>query len=809
MNSRKCFRLFCLLSLIAGQLAGSLPVSAQLSESELSPAAARTMPIRLKDATRAWKPPDKQTMADLFRKASLRYNDAPPLDLGKLVVPGLSVLGAEQLAFNHFVVSTGTDCKKLSDIYAENRAEGKANFITADSILHPYFAYSNTLLGSVIEESLNKDLKELLKAMVVSSLADYQRADDDEVKDDIQRNLAYLSVAIKLLDPKSPLPDIGGASQLVNKDYQLVQSGKKGHSMIFGLEEDFSAYRPWGMMTRSERLRRYHRAYQWLSRMDFPLNNITNNSLEGGGNSFRRAMLLYRSMMLAKLPNEGSLDRWNRIATITALTGFDINAKRKTIIPPELQGVVKTSVNDLDGLLRSLSQPFMRTKLLLSVRKQRPVELNAKSIFEMGSVGDTAGDDVVFRLFPLTDPPELDWLRETAHNFVEPTQGPSSLPLGLLSLHGHGTQQATNVLSDQMETLDKSLAAKVPRLERLVRVKGGDPEQKMADRHWNIVSCLLRPYPETAQLATRSEVWMNRQLESAIAAWIDSYCAYEPPTVLAAPPGSVNSPDETQKSGGKTEKKVRPATFHYLEPRTELYKLLDYDLQNMIYQLSTFKVLPERFATKSKDFQRLFQRLAQISEREAKQEPITLSDFQLLANIDKVLEPVDSPIAANIYLDAAVGDAKSDSSVKPAEDAPLKAAANGAAKPQNSSPAVPANTNLKDSINLTGKDPINPGEVRTGATLGVGRAARLFIICNTSQGLMLARGAMYTYYESAGGPLKDEHWERKLTYGTLLPPFWTKQFDLIQGDIRKDANASSQLRIPSRFRSSQNFEDNP
>ncbi len=801
MNRSRCSRLFCLLFLIVEQLAvSSAPACAQLSESELAPAAARTLPIRLKDAaTRQLKPVDKQTMEDLFRKASLRYTDAPPLDLGKLVIPGLTPQGAEHLAINHFVVSTGTTYKKLSDIYAENRAEGKANFVTADSILHPYFAFTNTLLGSVIEESLNKDLKELLKAMIASSMVDYRETGEDEVKDDIQRNLAYLSVALKLLDPKSPLPDIGGAAQLVDKDFALVESGKKGHSMIFGLDEDFSAYRPWGMMTRSERLRRYHRAYQWLSRMDFPLSNITNNSLEGGGNSFRRAMLLYRSLMLAKLPNEAPLDRWNRIATITALTGFDINAKRKTIIAPELSGVVKTSVNDLDGLLRSLGQPFLRTKLLLSVRKQRPVELNAKSIFEMGSVSDTAGDDVVFRLFPLTDPPELDWLRETAHNFVEPAQGPNPLPLGLLSLHGHGMQQATNVLADQMDTLDKSLSVKVPRLERLVRVVGSDPNQKMADRHWNIVSCLLRAYPDSAQIATRSEMWMNRQLESAIAAWIDSYCAYEPPTVLASPPGAVDSKNTAEPD--KTSQKVRPASFQYLEPRTELYKLLDYDLQNLVYQLATFKVLPERFSARSKDFQRLFQRLVQISDRETKQEPISVSDFQLLANIDKILEPVDSPIASNIYLDAAVGDTKPEAAAKPADDSPIKLA-EVKPDPQNSRPS-----NSKSLLPPNPKDPINAAETRTGATLGVGRAGRLFIICNTSQGLMLARGAMYTYYETAGGPLKDEHWERKLTYSTILPPFWTRQFDLVQGDVRKDANLGSQLRIPSRFRSPTNFED--
>lgn len=793
---------------------------AQLSDGGMPSNMKDLQPFRLLSpgANRPLKTKEKQTLEDLFRRTDLKTFQGPPVDLSATHIPGLTDKAVAQLGYNYFVIVNGTQYSKISDIYAENRADNKANFVTVDSIVHPYFAFTNGMLASAIEEGVYKDLYSLLKAMVVSSIADYRRTDDDEVKDDIQRNLAYLCVALALLEPKTVLPEIGGAIDLVKDDLALIESGKAGRSQIFGTYMDFGTFRPWGFMSQRPKLKRFHIAYQWLSRMSFPLSNTGDTSAEGSGNLFRRAVLLYRSIVLANIGGkEAPLARWNRIALATALLNFDSNAKKKTIIAPELQAVFKTSDTDLARLLHSLSQPFLRTKLLLSVRNQRPMELNARSVFEMDQDGGTAGDDVVFRMFPLIDPPELVWLREEGHNYLETAEGPTKVPLGLLDLHAHGAQAATNILSEQLESLDSGLVKRVPRLERLTKLI--NPDDAGMDRHWTLASSITRTYPDTVQVGLRSDLWMIKSLETALAAWIDSYSAclvIEPGQgaeadgktggAKSSTSGSDAAGSNAKAPGGKPEAvgtksdsgvskpvsnssmqggskaglsgasgdfsraaspdrpkppqfqlhpslrvqqpaATRPPRFHYLEPRADLYKNLQVDCTNLIKQLNDLGYMPQRYQPRSEDFMRLLRRLTIISELEIKNEPITMPDFNLLANIDRVLAPVDCPLSAYIYLDALpnVADGKSVTEKK------------------------------SETTTVNGKE-ISTA-TRTGATMGVGRAGRLYIVCSTSQGAMLTRGGTYTYYEIQGGPQRDEHWERKLTYNLLQSPYWTRKYN--------------------------------
>lgn len=241
------------------------------------------------------------------------------------------------------------------------------------------------MLGRVIEDYLYKDLGHLLRATIAASVADFRLAEDEEVKDDIQRNLAYLSVGLKLLEPQGELPDIGGASNLVDTDYQKVLSGKRDLSNIFNQEIDFSYCLPWGWYQNSAKIRNFYRSYQWLSRVYFPLKNVSDNSVAGGGNKFRRAVLLYRALTLGRVYGKPALIYWSRIGNAFALCGMDNYYRIHTILPVDLTSVLNRSRGDFDKLLEIVSHPYARTKLMLSVRKQRPVNLNSTSIFEIGS----------------------------------------------------------------------------------------------------------------------------------------------------------------------------------------------------------------------------------------------------------------------------------------------------------------------------------------------------------------------------------------------------------------------------------------
>jgi hypothetical protein len=166
------------------------------------------------------------------------------------------------------------------------------------------------------------------------------------------------------------------------------------------------------------------------------------------------------------------------------------------------------------------------------------------------------------------------------------------------------------------------------------------------------------------------------------------------------------------------------ANFQYLEPCPDLYKKIAADAKTLMQQLSDVGCLPEGAKEKFVDFSRLSLRLAGIADRELTYQAISQVDMKLLADIDLVLDKVSQPLPGTIYL--------------------------------------------------------NNGQSGKGCNLGIGRVGYLHVLCRTTKGEMLCRGAVYTYYEVAGGPITPQHWDRKLQFAMVRPPSWTNDFDIVQ-----------------------------
>ncbi len=736
------------------------PAYGQLSESVL------IHPTKLKyrdPAERMIKVPEKLTLSDMFQPQKMNVLLPEAIMLGRMVIPGLTEHNVVTLGLNHFLVASQPDCKEMSSVYTQLRKEGKSSFITVDCLMHPYFGFTNALLGSAIENHLYQELRQLLIGMINSSIADYTKAEDEEVKDDIQRNLAYLSVGLKLLDPPIRLPDIGGASELVDHDYKLVLSEKRGRSRIFNYSHNFALFRPWGWLGSSPRLSQFHRCYQWLSRMYFPMTDITNNELTGGGNSFRRSVLLYRSLALAPHGEGSPLAVWNKIATVMTLVGVDNDSRKRTIIPPELASVLTTSSDDLARLLNTLAQPITRTKLMLSVRKQRPVELGSRSIFDMERKKQT--DELVVRLFPVVQPPELPWLTDVAPNVMEVQEGPEPIPLSLLVLHSRGAGQATNLLKERATSLNVRLTKWLPKLQRAVRESGatslgGQVVPFQNERHWQIISNLFASYATTVQPALRSELWLTHQLETSIAAWIDSYVAYNPIAKDSAPAEEQASAPSDQASttpAGNRRGKGGRAHFHYLDPRPRVFLAMSEDCRSLMKQMDELGYLPPEYKARGDDYIKLLGRLNSIANREILGQPVSMDDFTLLENIGQILAAVDCPVGEPFFIGEGV---------KKVTPAALAATAPASAEQEEGGEGE--------------RERDQPALPKSGITLGTGRAGQLYILCPTTQGPMLCRGSVYTYYELPGAPPTRVHWERKLQYGLLRPPEWARRFDIEQ-----------------------------
>lgn len=722
--------------------------------------------------------------SDIFPVVNLNLSTPQPLSLSGIKISGLSPENIKTLAYYHMVVlhgsaDQGTAYDTMYGIYQNNRLSGRSNFVTADTFVHAYFTYMNTLTVKVVEDTLYQELYDFLKDLRDSCVKDYRICDIAEIKDDIQRNLGFILVSIKLLRPDEPIPDMGGASDLAQAEIALMKKGQKASSPIFSREIDYASFRPAGFYGSLgsygvSRAARFYSAYSWLSRMALSLSDLTINTQSGGGNSFRRAVLLFRAVQLGRSADGKTLmEKWRRLTDIVLALSQGQLSKEPTIYPEEMKSIFTDAKLEFKDLLVTLAQPLARARLLISIKKQKPQGLDATSIFDMTRARKEEDSTTVFRLFVPVSSVELDFLKELAASYQEEGQDKAIVPLSLLNLFAMGCPQASNALSVLAEQIDSRAINVVPDFVRVLsrrRPEDADAMVRQTEKRWSLISEYFRPLKKGSQACLLSTVWMQQRLLSASGAFVDSFLTIDtslyppspaapgtsvgstpakapetpaskpaaavavgaatagsaagsnpasaPPPLSGSSPNSAPSSNTSTSASGRRSGKLAAANFHYLEPSIALYSKIAAFLSESMKELTRLNAMPESFRTKGDDFVRLTERLVKISEKELASEPLPLPDFRLLANIDQILPAISGPTSACIY---------------------------------------------------TG----------SGASMGLGDPAALFILFNTDQGPYLSRGAVFSYYEVAGGPYKPQHWQRKKSFGFLRPPGWISQFNLV------------------------------
>jgi hypothetical protein len=699
----------------------------------------------------------------------VKYLQAVPLR--DLPIPGLDKNSLDILGFNYFVAVDNTPYADMSSLYRSNRLRGKSNFVTVDYIVHPYFAFTNRVLADAIEHHIAAELASLLKAMMVTTIAEYDTTQDTGIRLDVEHNIAYLALGLKLLDSKYAVPDKGNTQKLVESELKMINEGIVAASDIFDYDEDYSNYIPQGWYTTSPALQNFYRARQWVSHMGYPLTEIGARK-EASVNNFRRSILLYQSLEKATINGTPALITWKKLHQAWKILGcFEGYQGNNVLLPDKYQAVLRELSPNLKPNLNSLAEPLYRAKLILAMKRQFSAGLNSASINEIQAPERIRETQAVFALLPPSGDPEWPWIKAIAYGYVDQDQAPEIVPVSLPCLHAHGDGQADNIMLSRMSRMHPSLVAFIPELERLVRYS-----DKQA-RPWGVLDGYFH-FPDVgAQGPLRTDVWMSRRTESAFAAWVDSHIAISPPLpetqTVAGAAGSAAATSATQanttaaqSTGAQKESKTTTSTpdetsqrpsagnngrpelfsnytqealaltrnntrkqayFHYLEPSPQSFQAICEDAQLLSRQLGQLGYLSTTDAQRFLEFIRLCRRLTQIAIGELKDQVLPVGDLKLLGNIDKTMGPVDVPLEGIIY--------------------------------------------------AAGKESAN-GNV-TGVNMALGHPAQLYVILQLGDKVWLARGALYSYYEIGGGPISPLHWQRKQDYSLLRVPFWTDKFDVV------------------------------
>lgn len=315
------------------------------------------------------------------------------------------------LSENGFVVIPwhGDD---IIEPYKTLKEQGVPIFVTSDTLLHLYHIQFNEILKRIEEEEFFDQLIDTSQAMLRRADEDYRVFTNPELKESARRNVAYFSVALRLLQTPTAGYDeerLRDETEQWNKenpwaqrefkpirkvDFTIPDYVKKEvdeeirnieehegfrPSVIFNsvvdgtrerpcsYREDYSQYVPRGHYTRNEILKRYFKAMMWYGRMAFLLKGGDEEEcaqLEGPLIAEEDAKLatIQASLISAELPNvkvgeTTEQQIWHRIYSVTSffvgtaddLTPYEYLAAIEKVFGTQFD---TTQLADDEGLLK-------------------------------------------------------------------------------------------------------------------------------------------------------------------------------------------------------------------------------------------------------------------------------------------------------------------------------------------------------------------------------------------------------------------------------------------------------------------------
>ena len=170
---------------------------------------------------------------------------------------------------NGFAVIEYYDYNDIVQPYKDLRRMDVPLFVTSDTLLHLYHVQFDETLKDMEEREFYGDARALTAALLDNALELYGQYSGD-LQEAARRNIAYLAVAQKLIQPTAPVPDLV-SNVVANELAKIDAHAGFAESDIFIYREDYSQYVPRGHYTRSEELKRYFRTLMWYGRMAFLL----------------------------------------------------------------------------------------------------------------------------------------------------------------------------------------------------------------------------------------------------------------------------------------------------------------------------------------------------------------------------------------------------------------------------------------------------------------------------------------------------------------------------------------------------------
>ncbi len=410
---------------------------------------------------------------------------------------------------------------EFSDVYYELIENDIPIFITSDTFLFYFYYYFISLFTNLEEQYFYNDLVQLTDALINKFTQLYESQNNIELKEAMQKNLILFSIANKLLNPESHIPDI--VKNDVIAEYNIIQNVFKNKNLKSTQNINYYQLIPNGHYLSTPKLQKYYQGIQLLRQLFLPLNNLP--PLAEGKKIPKNIKLNALQILLVSaylnqitIKDKTALDIWKNIFFIYSFFQESIN--EPTIID---------SINIMQKIFGNkfnINNFLNEDKLIYFLTELKKLTIS-NSIFEQQII------EKGIRFFPAAynlDSIIFDNLTQEKAGKYNGKNRPipftlhknlRSLPRSLDIMSLLGASKATNILQDNGDTsYDKYN-------EQLNKFKKELINNKYSDWHRNfywswlyLVKYLLRDFAQGYPPFMKSEQWYSKELQTGLSSWL-------------------------------------------------------------------------------------------------------------------------------------------------------------------------------------------------------------------------------------------------------------------------------------------------
>lgn len=648
-----------------------------------------------------------------------------------------------QIAKNGFVV-VPANWKQTEFVYELNTypREHRPSFVTTDSMLHTFHIFYDYMLRTIEVSTLYERLTNLSLGLLQGAAARYAALTEPALKEAALYNYAFAVVPVRLLEipaNKWGVSVPAEVSQRADQELALIeQHGGFAASPTVIFDVDYSQFIPRGHYTRSDKLKRYFKAMMWYGLVPMAMRDLQKKELSP--RTARQAYLMAQSVVYDQYGGEPLGKLWQDIYEPTAfLVGFaDDNT------PADFTTSAAKLFGDAKDTAPLVQDPNL-TKLADAVLALRPAQIVPASIQGLTNLPGNPQLRVMGQRFVL----DSYLFQKMVFPFVgnsgegtDPNQPGTfnirTFPMGLDLMSILGSKRAY-IIADKV--YEQTRFKNYEQQTQALRAELG----KYTDQDWtrnvyagwlHTFTLLLQPKSEGYPTFMRSDAWLDKQLNCALASWAE----LRHDTILYAKQSVV-----AECGGDGGEKNPPPKPRGYVEPEVLTYWRLGVLLTQLRDGLNSRKLLADEDVTsKFDDFLSSLKFLQSVSIKELTGVALNAQEFNDIEYFGDTLAHLNLFMQTN------------------GEDSEITSSA-------DQDMAVVADVH-------TG--PI--GMKSHALEEGVGHANEIFVVYPMNGKLLLGRGAVFSYYEftvPVENRLTDEEWQKKLdSPDKPKPPKWTNSF---------------------------------